>query len=156
MDEIIIDRIEWSAPEYKHKEKSIDFLWSVGVIAIVLFGFAIWMSNYLFAIFILLSGSSLILFSVRHPQEVHFVIETNSITIGKDKYKWKDVKGFNIKKEDEYAVLLIELNKYLLPVYTIPIPLDQASEIKQSLSKIIPNIDLEESKSVKFMEKIGF
>jgi hypothetical protein len=156
MEEIIIDKIEWSAPEYKHKEKSIDFLWTIGLGALIACGLAIWLGNYLFAVFLVISGASLILFSIRHPEEVHFVIETSGITLGKDKYPWKEVKGFHIKKEEDYAVLLIELNKYLLPIYTIPLPLNQIPEVKESLLKIIPNIELEESKSMKFMEKLGF
>lgn len=156
MEEIIIDKIEWSAPEYKHKEKSVDFLWAIGLGTIVVCGAALWFSNYLFAVFIFISGCSLILFSIRHPQEVHFVIETSGITLGKDKYEWKKIKGFRVKKEEDYAVLLIELDKYLLPIYTIPLPLDQVQTVKDSLIKILPNIELEESKSIKFMEKIGF
>ena len=85
MEEIIIDKIEWSAPEYNHKEKSIDFLWAIGLGTIVICGIALWLANYLFAVFILVGGASLILFSVRHPQEVHFVINTNGITLGKEK-----------------------------------------------------------------------
>lgn len=156
MEEIIIDKIEWSAPEYKHKEKSMDFLWAIGLGAIIMCGLALWLSNYLFAVFIIISGASLILFSVRHPQEVHFSIETSGVTLGKDKYPWKMVKFFDIKKEDDYSVLLIELNKNLLPIYTIPIPLDEIPRIKESLLKVIPYKEMEESKSMKFMEKIGF
>lgn len=156
MEEIIIDKIEWSAPEYKHKDKSIDFLWTIGVVAIVLCGGAIWLHNYLFAVFVLISGASLILFSVRSPDEIHFVIETSGITLGKDKYSWKDIKGFHIKKEEDYSVLLIELNKYLLPIYTIPIEPNQIQAIRESLLKVIPSIELAENKSMKFMEKIGF
>ena len=66
------------------------------------------------------------------------------------------MKGFHIKKEDDYALLLIELNKYLLPIYTIPLPLDQVQSVKESLLKVIPNIELEENKSMKFMEKTPF
>ena len=156
MEEIIIDKIEWFAPEYKHKEKSTDFVWTIGLGAIVACGLALWFHNYLFAVFLVISGASLILFSIRHPEEVHFVIETKGIMLGKDKYGWKDVKGFDIKKEEDYAVLLIELNKYLLPIYTIPIPQEQIPEVKNSLLKIIPKIELEESRSMKFMEKLGF
>lgn len=156
MEEIIINKVEWSAPEYKHKEKSVDFLWTIGLSTIVLAVAAVWLHNYLFAVFILISGGTLILFSIRNPQEVTFAIETSGITMGKDKYEWKKVKGFNIKKENNEALLLIELDKYMLPVYTIPLPIDIAPEIKESLLKIIPNKEIEESPSMKFIEKIGF
>lgn len=156
MEEIVLEKIEWQAPEYKHKEKSVDFLWGILLIALVMCGFAIWKANYVFAIFILVSAASLILFSIRHPQDIPFIIETSGLSLGKDKYEWKKIKGFNIKKETGEAILLIEINKYLLPVYTIPLPLNIADQVRDSLLKVTPNIELEESKSMKFMEKLGF
>ena len=156
MEEIILNKIEWQAPEYKHKEKSIDFFWTIGVIALMMFVVTIWQQNYIFAIFILVSALSLFLFSIRQPQIMTFIIETSGFSLGKDKYEWKKIKGFHIKKESDKAILLIEINKYLLPVYTIPLPLDIADQVRDSLTKVIPNIELEESKSMKFMEKLGF
>lgn len=156
MEEIILNTIEWKAPEYKHEEKSMDFFWTIGVVALVMFVFAIWKQNFVFAIFILVSAASLFLFSIRHPQVMTFVIETSGLSLGKDKYEWKKIKGFRIKKETDKAVLLVEINKYLLPVYTIPLPLDIADQVRDSLTKVIPNIELEESKAMKFMEKLGF
>lgn len=156
MEEIILNKIEWQAPEYKHEEKSVDFFWTIGVIALVMFVIAVWQQNFVFAIFILVSAASLFLFSIRHPQIMTFVIETSGLTLGKDKYEWKKIKGFHIKKESDKAVLLVEIDKYLLPVYTIPLPLDIADQVRDSLTKVTPNIELEESKSMKFMEKLGF
>lgn len=155
-EEIIIDKIEWTAPEYKHKDKSIDFLWTIGLVALLVFGLAVWKGSYLFAVFVAISGFTLVFFSVREPEEVSFSIETNGLTMGKDKYSWKNIKGFDIKKEEDYNVLLIEINKYLLPVYTIPLPGELIPKVKESLLKVIPSKELQESKSMKFMEKIGF
>jgi len=156
MEEITINKIEWRAPEYKHEEKSMDFLWTIGLVTLILFGLAIWKNNYLFAVFLAISGASLVFFSIREPEEISFSIETSGFTMGKEKYEWKNVKGFNIKKEEKYNVLLVEINKYLLPVYTIPLPTDIIPEVRESLLKVIPGKELEESKSMKFMEKIGF
>ncbi|MFA6392734.1 MAG: hypothetical protein WCW54_01455 [Candidatus Paceibacterota bacterium] len=156
MEEIILEKTEWQAPEYKHKDKSVDFIWTIGVVALVMLGLAIWQSNYVFAVFIFISGSTLILFSIREPDNINFIIETSGLSLGKDKYEWKKIKGFHIKKEGTSAILLIEINKYFLPVYTIPLPIELVDQVRESLMKVIPNIELEESKSMKFMEKLGF
>ncbi|MEI7689055.1 MAG: hypothetical protein WCI91_02605 [Candidatus Nomurabacteria bacterium] len=156
MEEIIIDKIEWSAPEYKHKEKSVDFIWTIGLVALVSCIVALWLKNYLFSVFIFISGACLILFSIRPPENVNFSIENEGLTLGKDKYDWKKIKFFNVKKEKGEALLLIEIDKYLLPVYTIPLPLDKADQVKSSLLKILQTKELEESKSMIFMEKLGF
>lgn len=157
MEEITLNKIEWTAPEYKHESKSVDFIWTIGLVAIVVFVLAIWRQNYLFSVFVLIAGGSLILFSIRQPQNVNFVIETKGLTMGKEKYEWKNIKGFNIKKEEgTMSTLLVEINKYLLPVYPITLPTELIPNVREELTKVIPNIELEESKSMKFMEKIGF
>jgi hypothetical protein len=158
MDEIQINTITWLAPEYVHKERGNDWFWTIGVITIVACGIAVWTHNYVFAIFLLLSGCCLIMFTLRHPQDVTYTVETKGLSMGKDIYKWKELKSFNIKKSDTdaYAKLLIETSKYFLPIYTIPLPKEIAEEIKQTLLKIIPRSEIDESKSMVFMEKLGF
>ncbi|MBK5215449.1 MAG: hypothetical protein JJE53_01415 [Candidatus Pacebacteria bacterium] len=158
MDEIKINKIEWSAPEYSHKERGNDWFWALGLVTIISCGVAIWLKNNMFAIFLLLSGGSLILFTLRHPKDISYIIETKGITMGKDLYEWKNIKSFNIKsKEDEpLAKLLIETSKYILPVYTIPFPQELQAQIKEDLLKILPRSEIDESKSMVFMEKLGF
>ena len=158
MDEIKINTIEWSAPEYTHKERGNDWFWALGLITIVVCGIAIWLKNYVFAVFLAVAGCTLIMFTMRHPQNVTFIVETKGLTMGKDLHLWKDVKSFNIKnnEKDVYAKLLIETSKYFLPIYTIPFPKEKMDEIKETLLKVIPRSEIDESKSMVFMEKLGF
>ncbi len=155
MEEIIIDKIEWNAPEYDHKEKNNDWFWTIGLITFVVCGIAIWLHNYVFAIFLLLSGASLILFTIRHPQEITFSIETKGLTMGRDTHEWKTIKSFNIKKGDINSKLLIETGKYFLPIYTIPLPNDLVNKVKETLLKVAENKELDESRSMLFVEKLG-
>ncbi len=155
-EEVTIDKIKWSALEYNHKERSTDWYWTMGLITLVICIIALWTKSYLFAIFIVISGSALMLFSVRHPEEIIFSIETEGLTMNKDKYEWSRIKGFDIKKRDGVSKLLIETNKHFLPTYTLPIPNNMLPQIKESLLKVIPKIELKESQSMLFMEKIGF
>ncbi len=158
MDEIKLNTIEWSAPEYSHKERDNDWFWTIGLITIIAFGIAIWLHNYIFAIFIFLCGATLIMFTMRPPQIATFTIETSGLTMGRDKHTWKSVKSFNIinKDSDEYAKLLIETSKHFLPIYTLPFPKEKQNEIKENLLKVIPRSEINESQSMLFMEKLGF
>ena len=158
MDEIKIDKIEWSAPEYFYRERENDWFWAVGLISLIAFGVAIWLHNYVFAIFLLLAGATLILFTIRHPRQNIYLIETKGLTMGKDLYEWKMLKSFNIKKQGDTtgSKLLIETRKYFLPVYTIPLNEDRVEEVKKSLLLVLPRSDIDESKSMIFMEKLGF
>lgn len=156
MEEITIETIEWQAPEYTHKKKSPDFLWTIGLIAIVGAIIALWLGNYVFAIFILISGACLIMFTLREPQMMNFKIETSGLSIGKDKYEWKSLKGFNIKTEAPYGKLLVETSKKFLPIYTLPIPRELIEEIKTTMRKVVAPVEIEESRSMVFMDKLGF
>jgi len=156
-DEIKLDTINWSAPEYSHKERGNDWFWTVGLISLIGSVIATWLHNYIFAIFILVSGGSLIMFNIRKPKDSNFIIETKGLTMGKDAYEWKNIKSFNIKenKEGLYSKLLIETKKHFLPIYTIPLPKELANKTKDNLLKVIPRSEINESQSMLFAEKIG-
>lgn len=158
MDEIKLNTVEWRVPEYSHKERENDWFWTIGLITVVACGIAIWLHNYVFAIFLLISGASLILFTLRHPQEVTYKIETKGLSMGKDLYPWKGLKSFNIKniEHEPYAKLMIETSKYFLPVYTIPVPKDLETRVKETLLLVLSRSEIDESRSMVFMEKLGF
>jgi uncharacterized protein YceK len=158
MDEIKIDTIQWSAPEYSHKERNNDWFWALGIITVIACGIAIWFKNNIFAIFILLSGCSLIMFTLRQPKDASYTIETKGLTMGKDLHTWKSIKSFNIKNNEDapYVKLLIETSNYFLPIYTIPLPKELENSTKESLLKIISRSEIDESKAMVFVEKLGF
>ncbi|MEI6659798.1 MAG: hypothetical protein WCK91_00010 [bacterium] len=156
MEEVIIDRIDWRAPEYAHSNRGIDFFWTIGIVAVLGAILALWSRDFIFAIFILISGFCLIIFTIRKPHEIEFSIESGGISMGRDKYSWKNIKGFDLKTGAPYMKLLIETDKRFLPVYTIPLPVDMSDEVRSSIIRVVPNIELEESQSMLFMERLGF
>ncbi|MDE2030717.1 MAG: hypothetical protein KGI58_00430 [Patescibacteria group bacterium] len=157
MEDITINTIEWHAPEYDHKEHTADWFWSIGIIALVSIVLIIYLThNYVFAIFVFVSGASLILFTIRPPHEIDFSIKTEGITMGKDSYKWKSITGFDIKTEGAHGKLLLMTSKKFMPLYTVPFPLELSSQIREAITKVVPRVDLEESRSMVFMEKLGF
>lgn len=155
MDEIVLDTIEWEAPEYNHKKRTPDFLWTIGLIALAIAIIAIWLGNLVFAIFVIIAGASLIMFTIREPGQMNFAVKTEGLIVGKDKYEWKNIKGFSIVKGDPYGKLLIETSKYFLPVYAIPLPSSIIEKVNGELSKVIPKTEIKESASMAFAEKVG-
>ena len=157
-DEIKINTIEWSAPEYSHKERNNDWFWTIGLITIIACGVAIWLHNYVFSIFLLISGCCLIMFTIRKPQDIKYIIETKGLSLGRDFHEWKNIKSFNIKKNetDTYDKLFIETSKHFLPIYTIPLPKERTEEVKENLLKVATRSEIHESQSMAFAEKLGF
>lgn len=156
VEKIEIEKMEWTAPEYSHQERSADWYWTVGLIFLIAIGASVWFKNYVFAIFLFISGVSVFLFAFRHPPKVYYSVDTNGFTMGKDKHDWANIKGFDIKKDERGTRLLVELKKYFLPVYTIPIPDEMADQLKEELEKVSEEKELYESQSLLITEKLGF
>lgn len=146
----------WNGPEYKHAPKSIDWLWTIGLLAVVGFVVALFFHNYIFGIFILVSGATLIFFSIRHPQDVSFLLTKDSINIAGKEYPYKKLKGFKIKENEEENKLLIMTDGHFLPILTIPLPIESSKQVYDILIEFLPELPLEESPSMIFMEKLGF
>jgi len=158
MDEVTINTINWASPEYTHKERSNDWFWLLGLVTIIACGLALWQHNNMFAVFIFISGCCIVMFNIKHPQNLNYIIETKGLTMGKDFHSWKSLKSFNIKNNDTdaYAKLLVETSKYFLPIYTIFLPKEMEKEVKEELLKVLPKSEINESGSMVFMEKLGF
>lgn len=146
----------WTGPEYAHKEKSMDWLWTIGLITVVGAIATLYLHSYIFGIFILVSGASLIFFSVREPLNVTFTITGDGITIAGKDFPYSKLKGFNIIEYPTYSRLLVMTDGHFLPVINLPLPLSSQNEAYDILIKFIPELPLEESPSMKFMEKLGF
>lgn len=156
MNEASFEPISWSAPEYSHKPRTADFFWTIGIITILGCIAALWFANYVFAIFIFIAGGCLILFTIREPELIRFTITSEGFAIGKENHPWARVRGYTIIKDDPYNKLLIETARYFLPIYNIPLPHELTKEVDESLHLVVPNVELQESHSMLFAEKIGF
>lgn len=148
--------LSWTAPEYTHRPKSVDFLWGVGLLGLIGTVISIFLGNYIFAIFIILSSVMLIIFATRHPHEANFEINNTGIVFGEENHPYKNIKGFIIRDANPYSKLIIETNKYFLPIYTIPLPHELEEDVYDILSQVIEEKEIEETHSSKFMERIGF
>lgn len=155
MEKIDIKKIDWRAPEYKHKERNMDFFWTIGLVAIVGCIIAIWLGNYVFAIFIIASGGCLILFTFRKPEDIDFGISNDGVKFGNEIRPWDKIKSFDIKQGDPYAKLMVETTRSFLPIFTIPLPKDLMDDVEIEFSKVVSQKEIAESQSMQFAEKIG-
>jgi hypothetical protein len=157
-EQLKIETVKWSAPEYLHKEHSNDWFWTIGLVAIVGCLAAIWFESYLFAIFIFISGLSLIMFAGKKPQIFEFTIDNKGLKVNKEDFAWKDIKSFNIKdlEDNEYNKLLIETTKNFIPIYTFLIPKDITDQATDEILKLIKKSEIDESRTIQFAEKVGF
>src|SRR3989338_698485 len=84
----------WDAPEYEYYEKTTDWYWWVGLIAVILLGIGVWQKSFLFAVLVLLSWFTIALYAVRKPQLITCAIAERGLVVGTKLYLWQDIKSF--------------------------------------------------------------
>jgi hypothetical protein len=149
-----IQPMHWTAPSHTHKAKSTDWMWGVGLAAFVGAGIAIYLQNYVFGVFILMGGAVMIMMYASPAVEIPFEINSDGIKVGTTMHEYKSLNGFTVKNTPK-EILMIETKSYFLPVITIPLPEHSANSIRVTLSKVLTELNLQESRSMQFAEKIG-
>ena len=94
------EKIQWNATEYEHKKHSTDWFWAVGIIALSFAITAIIYKNILFAVFIVLSTFTLLLYAARKPQVLYFELNQKGVRIGDALYPYHTLKSFCLRENN--------------------------------------------------------
>jgi len=151
------NELEWSALDYEHKTRSVDWYWAVGIIAVCGSIAAIIYKDPLFAVFIILSAGILIYFSFRPPEMISYKINRSGLYIDKKLYTYQHLKSFWITQPPHSKKLLITIDKAFMPVLVIPIDhINEENLIKAFIDKNIEEKKIEEPFAHRIMDKLGF
>lgn len=148
--------IEWEAHEYTHIEKSVDWFWAVGLIAVTLAIIAIILNNILFAVLIVIGTGALLLFSVRRPRIIDFAITKRGIQIDGQLFPYSTLESFWVEDRLFNDKLLIKSQKPMMPLLTLPIDGFDPDEMRETMSQFLPEEEHEDSFSHHMMEWLGF
>lgn len=157
----MIEMFNWKAREYENFEKTNDWFWAVGLIALIGAGLAIWQGSVSFGILILLSGFCLILFgNVKHPEH-SILINEEGLMIDENKFLWKDVTGFAIiddTKDPYNKKVIFETARSVAPKISLPIDRSAVNpdSLKQFLLKYSTEKEIRESMVKAIAERVRF
>lgn len=155
MAEEKIQTISWTSPEYIQKERSIDWFWTVGLVSILGAIGAIYFSNYMFAILILLSGGMMFLLSIHTPKEIEYSLFEDGMKAGDKTYRLKQLKYFDFRQDKDSLKLIIQTDGKFMPFIISIIKENMREDLEKELSKVAERKEMEESFSVKFADMIG-
>ncbi len=149
--------IIWHELEYKEKERSTDWFWALGVIAVASAVASIIFKDYLFAVFIILAALVLGFYAIRKPRLVEFKIDAKGLAVGREFYPYDRLTSFFIlEKENGEKLLLVMSKRSVVPLLVLPLGVQNAEEVRQALIARIPEEKHEEPTSHKVMEYLGF
>lgn len=147
----------WKALEYEHRERSHDWFWAVGIIAVGGAVLAILFNDLLFAVVIVVAAVAIILHAVRHPGELTCEIQDKGILVNTTLYPYRTLESFWIHEHKETKELVLTSQKLFMPHIQVPLADDiNPDAVRDILLDYLPEEEVLPSLSEKVMELVGF
>lgn len=153
------NNIHWTGYEFEYKERTADWFWAVGIIFVCITIVSFLYGNAIFGLFILLSGIMVLINSNKPPRLINYELTTNGLMIDDKLYPYIDFKTFWVTESKfDSPKLLLRTNKITNPIYIITIETDYVDPkaVRDFLLDHIPEEEIRESLSLKFMDFLGF
>lgn len=151
-----MEPIRWQGYEYEFSEKSADWFWALGIIAVSSAITAIIFKNLLFALLILIGALTLALFAARRPHLTHFEVSKRGVAVDRILYPYKTLEAFWINHDDEEPKVIISSDKFLMPYIVIALDGVDTEALQTILREHLPEEELTEPISHKILEFFGF
>lgn len=149
--------IEWSAHEYEHSEKSPDWFWGLGLVALVIAVGAIFFNNVLLAIVVLLAATMIGFYGARHPDRFDFAVTPRGIIVHDQLYPYQTLESFWIDDINPHRPkLLVKSKKMLVPLIVIPLEDIDIEDVHSYLLQYLPEIEDAEPLAHRLFELVGF
>ncbi len=148
--------LTWEAPEYNHYERSTDWFWAVGIIALSIIILSFIYNNALFGILVLLSTAILIFYTLREPSIVNYEINNRGIVVGKDLHPYLTIDSFWVETRKGEPKIILKSKKAVMPYIVIPVHEESADDVAQVLREFLDEKELKEPSSHQVMEYLGF
>lgn len=141
--------IRWQVLTHEHRDRSTDWYWGFGILAVVGIGLCVYFGNMLFALIIALAAISIGVLLARGPREHDVHVHPRGVTLDGTLYPYPALQSFWVHVEDPYELgvpeeyheefeprshLLLTTTSYIHPTLTIPLDdLDHAQEVRDYL-----------------------
>jgi hypothetical protein len=150
-------KLAWKALEYEHRPKSVDWFWILGTLCVLGAALSIYFGNFLFGVLILIGGLALGLHANIPPTLHSYSIENDGLIKESTLYPFTNIKKFWFTKDNTGAILLLEINRTLMPIVSIPLGDADKEWIKQVFrAKGIKESELEIPLAERLMDVFGF
>jgi hypothetical protein len=151
--------IEWQALEHHHhQEKTPDWFWVVGTIAIAGSILAIYFGNVLFGIIILIGAITAFIQTHAKPKIIRYRITRKGVQIDNMIVPYSTLESFWVIDEEINDRVILKSQKFLMPYIILPFDSIKTDpdEIRNYLLDYLNEEEMDEPLSNKIWEALGF
>lgn len=154
-----VQKISWEAHDHIKQEKTADWFWAVGIIAVGAIILAIYFNNLLFALLIALAVFTLFIQKHTPPQMIGFELNQRGIVVRDVLYPYTTLESFNVVDEDGFDRdrIIFKSKKVFMPLIVVPV--EKAVELETARMFLIEHLkeeDIQEPTFQKIMDRLGF
>ena len=148
--------LRWSAPEYYHTEKTVDWYYAVGLIGIVAAVLAIVFGNILFGIFIVIATAVLLLYAARPPKIINCEIVERGVVVDQSLHPWNELQSYWIDDLPHHPKVLLHPKRRLAPMVIMPLGDTHPDDVRPLLAERLEESPHHEPLTLRLMEYFGF
>ncbi len=138
----VAQHMEWSTTTHEHYERSTDWYWGLGIIALVGSGAAIFFGNFLFAVIILIGTFSVGFLAARGPREHTMRIDDRGISVDGTRYPYSAVHSFFVEHDMENPRLFMTMRGALSPHFSLVLDsAQQGNDVRAHLKQHIEEVE---------------
>jgi hypothetical protein len=148
--------LRWETLEYEPVERTMDWYWGFGLIAIIGAVGSLYAGNFLFAAIIVIGALLLGYFSVREPAQITCRLTSDGIVAGKKMYPYSELSAFDIQNEStDMPLLILSSERWLVPHIVLPLANVDTDQVRTFLDDHLPEEELERPLSQQVMDTLG-
>jgi len=150
--------INWEAPEFEYRPKTVSWYWLSIIIAAAIIAFAIWERNFLFGIFVVIAEILFIAWGNEVPRTIGFSLSENNLKVGDAKqYPIRLFESFSVnEQEGEWTELFFLFKAKLKTPLKIMLPKAKLEEVRKNVRTILREVEFEPSLLDSLEKIIGF
>lgn len=148
--------ISWQSLEHTHGDRSADWYWGVGAVAVSIIVLCVFFDNYLLGVIIALGAFAAIVHAQKGPEMVYHELTSRGVVVDKTFFPYQNLTSFWIDFNAHRPRLVIRPKKQFAPLLVMPLDDLDDDIIRDFLLQYLPEIEFTESLTKKLLERVGF
>ena len=152
-------KLTWETFSHIKIEKSEDWFWIVGIVAVAIAVLAVFFNNILLALIILLGIFTIFMSSNSDPKIVQYEINRKGVKVGEILYPYSILESFCVIDEDGYDRdrLLLKSRKFFSTLIVLPLAGQVGNDsVREYLLEYLNEEEMQEPWTEVLASRLGF